>query len=208
MKNKIYTIIMALLVCVGATAYAEVANTRKTSPPINTSSKQNIEDLKNEASTTRSEIKNQLEQERTRIDEQRKEMVRKVFGNQLKKVGIRLEATIVRIEGLMARVNSRIEKIKNAGGKTETAEKYVAEAKTHLAEARAELAKMKVAGDTALTNVSSTTPPVKDLMNIKASSKTIEKHLQEAHKALEKAVGSLKGVSSTVPTATSTKTTN
>jgi len=218
MKSKTYIIILTLLVATASVSYAETAiptrliEQRKAlveqKKEIITEKKQNIQNMKDEASTTRSEIQNQKEEGRTKIEEKRKEIVQNIFGNQMKRVGSRLEATITRLEGLVIRVNSRIEKIKNAGGKTDVAEKYVAESKTNLTDAREELAKMKVVGDTVMTNVSSTTPPVKDLVNIKASSKKIEKQIQEAHKALEKAVGSLKGVSGTIPNASSTKTIN
>lgn len=125
----------------------------------------------------------------------------------LEKMLERYRATIDREDAITLKINTRIGKIKALGGQTAEAEKLVAESVVHLDEA-------KVAFNTLSASVSalileetatSTRTLAKDaLTSMKKSGSEIEKHLREAHKALQKSVGSLKGVSQ-LKNASSTK---
>lgn len=116
-----------------------------------------------------------------------------IFDTKISKVSTRLEATISRLEKIMKRVESRIEKIKNAGGDTTVATKYVSEAKESLNKAKTAFLEIKDKTNQFRNsnNLASTT--VEIIKSLKDIAQTIEKNLKNAHVALQKAVGDLKG---------------
>ncbi|KND48713.1 MAG: hypothetical protein AB198_00125 [Parcubacteria bacterium C7867-003] len=128
---------------------------------------------------------------------------------------MRFQATIERQTMIMDKVNARISKVKTAGGNTTEAEKFTAEAKVHLGEAQTSLNMLKVlATSTAeidaqllATTTSPGTVTKETLQKMKGITEQIEKHLKEAHKALENAVKNLRGMSSVNIKATTTPTT-
>ncbi|MSU45339.1 MAG: hypothetical protein EXS47_01790 [Candidatus Zambryskibacteria bacterium] len=139
---------------------------------------------------------------------ERRENVAIKIGKNLQKMVERFEATISREESIMAKIVSRIEKIKDLGGQTSEAETLVAEAKLNLTEAGNALAALKVSVSVAATEetASSTVSVKKETMNsMKIAGKEIENNLREAHKALQKSVGSLRGVSQLKNASTTTQ---
>jgi chromosome segregation ATPase len=166
----------------------------------------------------REEMKDRLasssEKRQERVED-RKERMMKELKRQYDKMLKRIEATIQREETLMGKLNDRIAKIKAAGGTTAEAEKMTADAKVHIDAAKTDLASLKLSASTTAQTLSTTTNAVKkeNLDKMREIEKGIEKHLKEAHKLLEKAVGNLKGMSqlkngkaTTTPTATTTGT--
>lgn len=166
----------------------------------------------------REEMKDRLasssEKRQERVED-RKERMMKELKRQYDKMLKRIEATIQREETLMGKLNDRIAKIKAAGGTTAEAEKMTADAKVHIDAAKTDLASLKLNASTTAQTLSTTTNAVKkeNLDKMREIEKGIEKHLKEAHKLLEKAVGNLRGMSqlkngkaTTTPTATTTGT--
>ncbi len=169
--------------------------------------KEKREDIKDRIASGTEKMKERMEDRRERIMKE----VKRQFDKMLR----RIEATIQREESIMSKLNTRIEKVKTGGGNTTEAEKLTAEAKTHIESAKTDLANLKLTASTTAQNLSTTTDTVKkeNLEKMKGIEKGIEKHLKEAHKMLEKALGSLKGMSqlnngkaTTTPTATTTGT--
>lgn len=153
----------------------------------------------------RTEVKENIQEQReenvstTKTDGEAEALIERKISNRFDKMTARFEATIVREESIMARISSRIEKIKSAGGKTEVSEKLVAEAKIHLSEARTAYENLKVVVNAAISaEVTASTTTRANLEGIKKATAEVEKHLREAHKALVKAVASLRGVSTTI----------
>src|SRR3989344_6534265 len=178
---------------------------------IRTETKTDIKTIKIEA---KGEIKNKREEAKTQIQEKRADMAKKRVENRFEKMNDRFQATIERLGGITSKIQSRIEKIKNAGGKTEPAEKFMAEAKVHLDLAKASLVSLKAAAETEISLEADSTGAAKakdTLAVMRKIAKELETHLRETRVALEKAVGSLKGVSTTLKTdanANSTVNTN
>ena len=140
---------------------------------------------------------------RTEMKKEKAEKKEKKMEHRFAKMNERFEETVKRLEGIVTRVNSRIEKIKAAGGKTETAENFVAEAKANLDAARVGLVTLKTTADTyvSLEANASTTDKVRlrdSLAALKKAAKEVEMKLQSARNSLSKAIGSLKGVSTTI----------
>ncbi|MBI4155948.1 MAG: hypothetical protein HY507_01810 [Candidatus Zambryskibacteria bacterium] len=162
---------------------------------------------------TRKEIKTEkrekMEEKKSEMAEKRAEKAKEKIENRFEKMNARFRATIERIENIMVRVNARIEKIKNAGGNTAAAEKLAAEAKMHLDLAKASLIKLKETADTTVsleTSLETKTKAKASLISLKTIAKELETHLRESHVMLEKAVGSLKGLSQIKPAETKTET--
>lgn len=144
----------------------------------------------------REEVKDRIEAKMASTSAYRLEKkFEKIAKNYLKEV--------VRLEQILARVITRIEKVKSLGGNTTEAEKYLEEARTHMSEARKTYDVLKTIATNADNNATTTKEMITSMKN---SGKTVENHLRLAHKALQKTVGSLRGVSqlnnasSTVPT--------
>lgn len=172
---------------------------------IKTERKEDLKDLRGKLASSTLETKNKMEDRRTKMasstetrkSEKRENMENKINKN-LQKVVERFDATILREESIMVKIVSRIEKIKAAGGQTSEAETLVAEAKLNLTEASSKLTtlKLSVSAATAEETTSSTASVKKEtLESTKNVGKEIENSLRKAHQALQKSVGSLKGVS-------------
>src|SRR3989304_2308879 len=141
----------------------------------------------------------------TNVTVETKQKLRERVENRFEKMNARFQATIERLEGLVVRVQSRIEKIKNAGGDILVAERYVNDAKVSLEAEKVLLISLKTTAEAtvALENATTTRAQAKVSLSALAKiAKDIEKNLGSARKSLEKAVGSLKGVSTTVKTET------
>lgn len=177
----------------------EIVNTRKETA---TERKEDLIDLRNKISSSTEEAKARVEAAREKIAssttaQKIEDALRKLSKN-IGNVVDRLEATIEREEAIMAKIVSRIEKIKAIGGQTADAEKLVTVAKNDLSEAKTALQNLKVATTGVITEP--TASSTKDIFpggknTIKKASSEVEKYLREAHQALQKSVGSLKGVS-------------
>lgn len=172
-------------------------------------------EIRDRMASSTEKIKEKVEEAQKKMQEKKTVQLEKRIENRFDKMTDRYMATIEREESIMAKVSSRINKIKTGGGNTDTADKLVLEAQTHLTEARtaytslATIASSTEAVTLGSQDLASTTGAVAKgiLTSMRKAGMEIEKHLQEAHKALEKAVGSLKG-SSGLHNATSTKETN
>lgn len=123
------------------------------------------------------------------------------------KIATKYLKTIEREEAIMAKIISRIEKIKALGGlsaqagNTVEAEKLIVEAKASLVQARTAYETMK-AGAVSADSVEKITKET--LATLKTTAKNIERYMKEAHKSLQKTIGSLRGLSQ-LRNATSTK---
>jgi coenzyme F420-reducing hydrogenase alpha subunit len=115
----------------------------------------------------------------------------------IKIVLIRLNATVSRLEKITEKLDARIEKFRKNGADVTAAAAASAEAKTALANAKVKISTIVI--PTNNTNASTTRATTK------ATVKLIEEDLKTAHKAVEKALKSFKGMS---VTATSTTTIN
>ena len=158
-----------------------------------------------EIKTIRENVASTTQEMKDRIKAEVKKQVGERYGRMIERLG----ATIAREESIMARINSRIEKVKTAGGKTDVAEKLMVTAKSELDVAKASLATITNGTETIVTlelNASSTGAR-NSLESLRKSAKNLEGHLRLAHNAMVKALGSLRGMSSTKPEnqATSTK---
>lgn len=151
--------------------------------------KDKMEDVKNRMASSTQARKENAQERFTRI----KEQLAKNFRNMLE----RIQATIERQEKIMAKINTRIEKIKSEGGSTGEAEGHVANAKVNIDKAKVALEALKTSSTNAANNLSSTTVAVKKetMDKMRDENKKITEGLKEAHKSLEKAIGSLKGLS-------------
>lgn len=157
------------------------------------------------------EIKDRIASTSSARREKMKEELKKKFDRMIK----RIEATIQRQETIMGKINARISKIKTGGGNTTEAEKFVSDAKTKIDTAKTDLQTLKTTAASGAQDLSTTTDSVKKetLDKMRDVNKNIEKNLKEAHNLLEKALGSLKGMSqlnngraTTTPSATTTGT--
>lgn len=155
----------------------------------------------------REEVKNKIEDRiastTVKREERREEVKNKIeerLDRRFERATEKYLRTIEREEAIMAKIVTRIEKIKLAGGNVVEAEKYVAEAKAHLTDARTAYTSLK----TLATNADNATTTKAMITEMKTAGKNVEKHLREAHKSLQKTVGSLRGVSQ-LKNATSTK---
>lgn len=192
-----------------------------------------MEDKRNTRATTTGEMRDKTQDLRAKMAstsrkygddrmENRRELIKNMIEKRFKKMFRRFQSTIEREVMIMGKINARITKVKTAGGNTTEAEKYTLEAKTNLDLAQTSLdlliATATSTGEIDAQLLASSTSPgtiTKDtLQKMKIAADQIEKYLKEAHKALEKAVKSLRGMSrvnnnaSTTPPTTSTTTTN
>ncbi len=161
--------------------------------------KDEVENLRDKVASTTAEIRDRL-----------KEEVKNRAENRFTKMLSRYQATIDREEAIMTRINSRIAKITSNGGNTTEAEGLVLKAKSELDLASTSLASLKtlVGTETALEISSTTAKTTRTaLENMKKAGAEIDKHLRTAHQALQKTIGSLRGVSQ-LHNATSTKENN
>ncbi len=151
--------------------------------------KDRAEDMKNRIASSTQARKENAQERFSRI----KEQLSKNFRNMLE----RIQATIERQERIMAKINTRIEKIKSEGGNTADAEKYVAEAKVNIDKSKVALETLKTSSTNAANNLSSTTVAVKKetMDKMREENKKITDGLKEAHRSLERAIASLKGLS-------------
>lgn len=164
--------------------------------------KEKVEDMKNRIASSTQARKENAQERFARI----KEQLAKNFRNMVE----RIQATIERQEKIIAKINTRIEKIKSGGGNTSEAEGYIAEAKTNIDKAKVALETLRTKSLEASNNLSSTTVAVKKetMDKMREENKKITDGLKEAHRSLEKAIASLKGLSSIAPNASSTSGTN
>lgn len=128
----------------------------------------------------------------------REDEIKKRAEHRFSKMVARFDATIQREEAIMVKINSRIEKIKTVGGKTTDAEGLVVVAKTHLDKAKTALVSLKASADSAITqDISATSTGItkNTLTAMKKAGADIEKELRETHKAMQKTIGVLRGLS-------------
>ena len=146
--------------------------------------------------------------ERDEMEKKRVEMMQQQLSHQLQIMGDRFGATIAREEAIVEKINSRILKIKANGGDTTKAEALVVEAKNNLVLARTSYDNLKITISSTTVSAGATTTPMvakaqRDALRKAASD--VEKYLRDAHKALLKTVGLLRGVSELHPQATTTR---
>lgn len=182
-----------------------------TSTPI----KERMENIKDRLASTGPLMRDKI----ASTSEKRRENAREFLKKQFEKMLKRIEATIQRQETITAKINSRIEKIKTAGGNTTEAEKLTLEAKLKIDTAKTLFVTLKTSTEAGVQDISTTTESVKKetMEKMRKTTQEIEKNLRAAHLLLEKALGSLKGLSqlrtensvkatSTVNTSTTTGT--
>lgn len=161
-----------------------------------------IQNLKQEIKDTRAEkIASSSEAHMEKRDE-RRETLMKIAGIKLQNMIDRFEATIARELTITSKIISRIEKVKANGGNTTEAEKYVTEAQKHFDQAKTSLLTLKNATSSAanlLTDPSVATSSIikTGIKKIKDMAQTVEMHIKEGHQSLNKALNSLRGMSST-----------
>ena len=202
------------------------ASTSRPKPPIKNDAKLKVQDLKGKVASSMEDRKDKMASTSMKLSdkrdemkdrmasssENRKENVREFLRKKFDKMLKRIEATIKRQEEILAKINSRILKIKAGGGNTTEAEKLTAEAKVKIDLAKTAFANLSTTTNNGVNDFSTTTENIKkDTMEkMRASEKSIETSLKQAHNLLEKALGSLRGLSelhratSTSPTATTT----
>ena len=147
--------------------------------------------------------------------EKKREDLRRIATNKLNNIIRRFEATIKREEMIMTKIISRIEKVKSAGGNTTESEKFIEEARGHFTLAKNALLTFKNSTTSADVlveaniNSSSTSKIIKNgLDRLKELANGVEKHIRNGHKSLEKAVKSLRGMSSVNANSSTTVQTN
>ncbi len=136
--------------------------------------------------------------EKNATSTEKRAIVQNIIKNRFSKMLDRYEATIDREKTIMARLNSRIAKIKASGANTLAAEKLMTDAKTQLDKSVNSLEALRVAINNELIqeNASTTSQLTKDAVtSMRKAGKDIENALREAHKAMQKTIGVLKGVS-------------
>ena len=181
-------------------------NTTKPTPPRPLQQLKDIrqetrEEIKDARQETRMEIKDLKERMASSTHDLRdkiKENIQNRMGHRFDRMLARFQATIDREEKIMTKIVSRIEKVKANGGNTTLAETAITEARGHVAEAKLALENLKTNTNTAISQeVASTTRMIaKETMTaMRIAGGEIEKHLRLAHKALQKIVGILRGVS-------------
>lgn len=136
-------------------------------------------------------FQNRKEETKNKIEDRVASSTERKVAGKLENASKKYLKTIEREEAIMAKIVSRIEKIKSNGGNTTEAEKLVAEAKNSLLEARKNYEILK----STVISADNATTTKQFLSSIRESTKLIEKHLRDAHKSLQKTVGSLRGVS-------------
>ncbi len=223
MKRKIlHTLAAGLTLSIGFTAFAETAPLRAAPiraeiQKVREDAKEKIAEKKGEVKDARAALASSTKEKRDEIKDMREKMAsttKEMRGerkenraeNMFTKLSARYDATIAREATISSKIQSRIEKIKAAGGITTDAEKFVTAANMHFDEAKTAIASLKTTLDSLTTDT--TAGLTKDQMtSIKNGTKEVEKHLKEGHVNLEKALGSLKGLSQ-ARNATSTKEKN
>jgi hypothetical protein len=206
--KKITLYSLGTIMALGATVIANAQNIRPLAKPMPVKAqvmeRKVLQDkLASSTQAGKEEIKDLREKMASTSKELKGEVMEKKAENEFTKMNTRLEATIDREEAIMTKLSSRIEKVKSEGGKTTEAEGLVLEAKTNFEDARADLAVLKTQSET--ITATSTKSTVKETLTLlRKSTEEIKTHLQNGHVALEKALGSLKGLSQ-MRTATSTK---
>jgi chromosome segregation ATPase len=223
-RITLHTLVASLILSMGVVAYAETGETAKPQntraiPPQVQALRKEVETKRNEIKEVRSAATSTIKEKRDEIKDMREDMreerasttrervgenVQRKAENIFTKMNTKFEATIEREESIMAKLSTRIDKIKTAGGNTTEAEKLIADAKTHFDAARTSLATLKTDTE-AVTAQTATDLKKEELKKLKADADDVQKHLREGHSALEKSLGSLKGLSQ-MKTATSTKT--
>ncbi len=182
--------------------------------------KATLETRKENREEERNELKEKMEARLASSSEkrvERKEEVRERIENRIASTSaFRLEKRfekiaknylkeVVRLEQILGRVVTRIEKVESLGGNVTEATQYAEEARTHLSEARKTYDVLKTIATNADNNATTTKEMITSMKN---SGKTVENHLRLAHKALQKTVGSLRGVSQLNNTSSTTPTSN
>ncbi len=168
-----------------------------------------MQDMRNLRASTTEARKDMREDIKDRREEGRREIMGIKLRNRFDPMIERFDATISRLSAIAVRLESRITKVKNAGVDTTVSEKFDAEAKVHLSEARVSLTKMTaLASTTASIEANSTTASTTlgAMIELRKVANETQKHIEEARKSLEKALGNLKGWNG--KTATTTNTTN
>ncbi len=195
MKKIINTLLAITLLGTGATVFAENgaigATASSTNPRPRVEARQEIRNIRSDART-------EIRDVRAEAREQVREFLEKRATHRWSQMIERFEKAIDKEETLLARIVSRIEKIKVNGGNTADAEKYVGEARTHLAEAKTALETLKTLASEAITKEEARANATEIREKMKAMKKAMDDvklHLIETHKALQKAVGSLRGLS-------------
>lgn len=113
----------------------------------------------------------------------------------------RLNATIIRLERIVAKLDTRIAKFREKGADVTVATKTSADAKISLADARIKLNAIVIPTSIA-TSTATTTKE-----SMKSSIKEIESIIKKAHKAVEEALKSFKGMSVKATTTATASTT-
>ncbi|MFZ2621140.1 MAG: hypothetical protein WAX85_01440 [Minisyncoccia bacterium] len=203
MKKILSNTMMALLVFGGSIAFAETGGSGTLPPPrplqqikdARIEAKGEIRDIKEKLASTTKDLRGEI---KDNIKGKIEDRMEKRIDNRYNRMLTRFQATIDREITIMGKINTRIEKIKANGGNTTEAENYVATAKTMLDKAKADLEILKGLSITQATqeNSSTTIKALRDgLMAMRKAGGDVEKDLRDAHKNMEKAVGSLRGVS-------------
>lgn len=197
MSNKLKTAVFGLLILVPFVAGAETMKPKATGA---------VRDLRQDLREKRMEVATSTSAKIEKRDEKR-EILLRIAGIKLQNIIDRFTATLSRMDNITNKIISRIEKVKSAGGDTTNAEKYVADAQKHFSEARSSLVTLanstSTAKDLLVDSETSTSTAVRTgLKKIKDMAMTVEMHIKEGHKSLNSAVKSLRGMSSTNATTT------
>lgn len=208
MKKNILIILLAFAILGPAQSFAqdgsainplqklrEVVNTRKEVK------NERQEDLRNKIASTTLNTKARIEEARARMASSTVKKVEdraRKLGLNLEKMIARFQATIEREELIMAKIVSRIEKIKALGGETKDAESKVEEARINIDEAKDALLTLEqmlelLSGSG--SEIVEKTSNKESWETAREEAKQVEENLREAHKELQKSVGSLKGMS-------------
>jgi myosin heavy subunit len=160
-----------------------------------------IKDVREKIASSTAEMRGEIKDLRVQnasSSEAMKKALKMQIQNRFKEMLSRMEATIVREETIMIKLSGKIAKLQAAGQNTDTANKYMLEAQAHLKEARDSLEALKATIATPTlqgtdTTTSTSTLAKTALINLRKASSDVEKHVREAHKAMNKAVESLRG---------------
>lgn len=167
--------------------------------------KEDLKDLRGKMASSTLETKARVEAARLKIassTEARKDMretkAKERIDNRFSKMTERFEATIEREEAIKVKISARIDKMNAEGKDTVAASDFVVQADLYLKKAAEALVALEEAVQSVLdtgTGVDENTTARPDLSASRNAAQEIEKNLREAHKALEKSVASLKGLS-------------
>lgn len=166
-----------------------------------------IKDIRQDARMEVKDLKERMASSTAELKDRMKENIQNRIQHRFDKMLARFQATIEREEKIMAKIVSRIEKIKANGGDVGDSQKNIDEAKGHIAEAKTALESLKTTSNIEISQeiASSTREALKNSLDaMKKAGRDVEKHLRLAHKALQKTIGVLRGVSQ-LHNATSTK---